>query len=723
MFRVKVGLQTKFIFLLIVVSLVSMLVIALVSYYTGRQALEQNVYDRLTGIREARKAQLAARVATVRGQVATLSEDKMVLDAMKEFRAAVRKLPELLQTDKGPSILGPASERDPALRAFYENDFLPALRANHDGNPQLETYLPETPAARYLQYHYLAANKAAYLDKQKLDAADEPSDYSRVHAFYHPRFRRIAQTFGYANIMFIDLETATVLYSVLKTTEFGTELTRGAYSTTNLAELVRTLQKNKDPNLIKSAAYEAYPPNLNRPASFVATPVAEGANLVGLLVFEFPIDSINRIVAGDYQWERDGLGKTGEVVLVAHDHTMRSQSRFFQEDGENYLATLSAAGYPKAQLDRIRRTGTTILAQEIHTRPIENALAGETHTEIVKDYRGREVLSSYSPIEMGSNRWMIMVKMDAEEAFAPIRRFERDVAITAVTTTIILGLVALGLSWFMVRPLHKLLDGARQVAAGKNDVSVTVASQDEMRELADAFNAMTGQLQNQAAELAQKEQEYQQLLLNILPAPAAEQMMHGQQQISDSHADVTVLFAKLVGFTELTESLPADKAIALLNDLVIAFDDAAERFGVEKVKTNGSSYMAACGLSVQRPDHTHRMVEFALELLRIVRVFGQERGGNLGLQVGIHCGPVVGGIVGKTRFAYDLWGETVNLAHTLQQTGQADAIRVTQAVRDRLRDLNIFEGPLKIEMPRKGTLHLWLVVPQIPAPVLTARAS
>lgn len=720
MVGVKIGLQTRLLFLLILVSLVSMLTIALVSYQSGRQALEQNVYDRLTGIREARKQQLRNRVTFVRGQVGTLGEDKMVLDALKEFKAAYQKLPALVQAEKDAT---PAAERDRGLRAFYEKDFLPALRQNHDGSPQLETYLPADPAARYLQYHYLAANPAPYPDKAKLEAASDPSEYSRVHATYHPRFRRIAETFGYANLMFVDLETATVLYSVRKTTEFGTELTKGAYSATALADLVRTLQKNKDPHVLKSATFEAYPPNLNRPASFLATPVGEGANLVGILVFQFPIDSINRIVAGDFEWERDGLGKTGEVVLVAHDRKMRSESRFYHEDPEEYLATLTTAGYPKAQVDRIRRCGTTILAQEIHSDAVDDALAGETHTRIVKDYRGKLVLSSYSAVDMGANRWMIMVKMDAEEAFAPIRQLERNVAITAVATMLGLGLLALALSWGMVRPLHKLLDGARKVAAGEANVTVQVSGQDEMRELADSFNAMSARLQEQAATLAQKEQDHQQLLLSMLPGPAAERLLRGQQQVSDSHADVTVLFARVVGFTELTESLPADKAIALLNELIVAFDDAAERIGVEKIKTNGSSYMAACGLSVQRPDHTHRTVEFALEMLRIVRVFGQERGGNLGLQVGIHCGPVVGGIVGRTRFAYDLWGETVNLAYNLQQSGPGDGIRVTQTVRDRLRDLSIFEGPLKFESPRKGAQPVWLVAGPATAPALTARAG
>lgn len=721
MVGVKAGLQTKLIFLLVLVSLVSMAVVAAVCYRSARQSLEQNVYDRLTSIREARKAQLAARMTFIRGQIATLSEDKMILDAIKDFKAAVAKLPETLQSEKA---LAQMPARDKGLRQFYEADFLPALRKNHDGNPQLETYLPKDAVTRYLQYHYLAANPHPYLNKEKLDAGvDDPSDYGKVHGAYHPKFRKIAQTFGYDNLMLIDLESGHVLYNVRKTTEFGTDLANGAYSGTAFADVVRLLRKNKDPNLMKSATYEPFAPNLNTPSSFMVSTVADGPNVVGLLVFQFPMDGINRVITGDYEWERDGLGKTGEVVLVAHDHKMRSLSRFYYEDPEAYLETLQAAGYPKGQIKQIQRSGTTILAQEIRSPEVEAALTGEADTGIVKDYRGKVVLSSHAPVELSNNRWAILVKMDADEAFAPIRQFERDVAIVAVATTLLLGLVALGLSWQLVRPLHRLLDGARKVATGRNDVTVKVSAQDETRELADAFNAMTGRLQGLSGKLAAQEQAHAALLRNILPGPAAERVLNGQQQISDDHPDVTVLFAKLVGFTELAENLPAERAIALLNDLVVAFDDAAERFGVEKVKTAGATYMAACGLSVQRPDHAHRMVEFAQELLRIVRVFGQENGMTLAVQVGLHCGPVVGGVVGRTRFVYDLWGETVNLAANLQQVADPDTILVTQALRDRLRDLDVFRGPDPVELPRRGVVAVWTVLPQAVPAVALARAG
>src|SRR5262249_45970250 len=160
------------------------------------------------------------------------------------------------------------------------------------------------------------------------------------------------------------------------------------------------------------------------------------------------------------------------------------------------------------------------------------------------------------------------------------------------------------------------------------------------------------------------------------------------------------------GFDAVAERLGADKALALYQNLVVAFDEAAERLGVEKIKTVGSSYMAVCGLSVQRPDHAARMVEFAQEVVRIVKPFNLERGTELSVETGVNAGPVVGGVVGRSKFIFDLWGETVTIAHALPDPGGA-SIQVTGAVRERLSDLYPFEGPSEAEVKSKGRVAVW----------------
>ncbi|MFN9199085.1 MAG: adenylate/guanylate cyclase domain-containing protein, partial [Planctomycetaceae bacterium] len=145
--------------------------------------------------------------------------------------------------------------------------------------------------------------------------------------------------------------------------------------------------------------------------------------------------------------------------------------------------------------------------------------------------------------------------------------------------------------------------------------------------------------------------------------------------------------------------------------LVVAFDDAAEKIGVEKVKTSGATYLAVCGLSVQRPDHTSRVVDFAQELVRIVERVNRDRGSMLRLQVGINAGPVTGGVVGRNKFIYDLWGETVSVARRLGERSELrSSVRLTRAVRERVQEQYPLGEPHSVELPGRGAVETWQVI-------------
>ncbi|MFM1801662.1 MAG: hypothetical protein RJA81_1014, partial [Planctomycetota bacterium] len=156
---------------------------------------------------------------------------------------------------------------------------------------------------------------------------------------------------------------------------------------------------------------------------------------------------------------------------------------------------------------------------------------------------------------------------------------------------------------------------------------------------------------------------------------------------SDTHEDVTIIFAAVKGFDNFSESLEPVKALALLNRLIVSFDEAGERNGVEKLKSSGASYLAVCGLSIPRFDHSQRAVAFAMEIVKIVRVFNRENGAQLQLQIGIHRGPVTGGIIGRNKFIYDLWGKTINIAKTLGEGLGDGEIRISRDVFERVADL------------------------------------
>ena len=158
----------------------------------------------------------------------------------------------------------------------------------------------------------------------------------------------------------------------------------------------------------------------------------------------------------------------------------------------------------------------------------------------------------------------------------------------------------------------------------------------------------------------------------------------------------------LVGLDGLAIELGEDRAMGLLSDIVGALDEAAELHGVEKVRTIGASYLAASGLSLERPDHTARMVEFAREAVRIVRRFNSERQTNLAAQIRINAGPVIGGLIGRRKFIYDLWGDTVRLTRRMASDEQTPIV-VTKAVYDRVRELVPFGAPTSADIQGVGT--------------------
>ena len=301
------------------------------------------------------------------------------------------------------------------------------------------------------------------------------------------------------------------------------------------------------------------------------------------------------------------------------------------------------------------------------------------------------MLSSYAPLQIKGLDWVILSQMDLREAYEPIYALQRQILITATLLILLVTLLAMALAHRFNKPIQHLIDSARRVSAGELASIPVSNSPDEFGELGRAFNAVVQSLQTQTALVDHKNQENERLLLSVFPTAIARRLLRGETQIADEVTNVAVLFADLKGFSRLVTSLSAHDSLAVLNDLVASFDDAAERFGLEKVKTIGDSYLAVCGLSVPYLDHDKRAIDCAIEMLGILRRFNLERGLQLAIQIGIHSGDIVAGIVGKSKVVYDVWGETVKQSHGLSQSCPAGSVLVSEVVQHRLKDLYHFE--------------------------------
>jgi class 3 adenylate cyclase len=694
----RLSIQSKLIFMMLAVTNTAIVVISYLAYRSGIEALNEATLHQLTSVRATKAHQIETQIERIRNQVTHLSEDPMYIVFTKELREGYNKLRDV-DLKEG---------MDAKVRQYYAEDYLAALAKNTSTTPVLENYLPEASVSLYLQYYYIANNQHPTGQKYMLDApAGDPSEFSAVHRKYHPLVRRFVIAFGYENLCLIDSDTGDVLYTVGKTPLFATNAYTGPYATTQAGLVLKSLRRSKDKGAIKEAPFESFAPSLGKPVGFIASPIFDGPTQIGILGVQFPTDEINRVMTGNLGWERDGLGKTGEVYLVGEDYTFRSMSRFLFEDPDSYYKALREGAHSTEEIERIRRLGTPILAQTVHTSAVEAALAGKTTTAVIEDYRGVRTLTSCAPLNMPGLRWVIVAQIDANEAFAPLNQLTRQILYTSVIMIFVVTILASIMSHVFVRPIYQLIEGVRQLESGKTDVVVNLDSKDEFQELGSAFNAMSRSLAAKSELLNQKIRENEDLLLNILPGPAAARMREGDQQVSETFPDITVLFANLSGYTELAETLAADEAVGLLNDLIGAIDETAERHGVEKIKTTGLSYMAVSGMSVQCLDHASRMLAFAEELPRIVHRFNKDRGIHLSMQIGLHSGPVVGGIVGRTKFIYDLWGATVNNARAILSEGQTDTILVTDPVHARTLDLAAYGPAVNLKLAGGKTIRVW----------------
>ncbi|HUJ76711.1 MAG TPA: adenylate/guanylate cyclase domain-containing protein [bacterium] len=206
------------------------------------------------------------------------------------------------------------------------------------------------------------------------------------------------------------------------------------------------------------------------------------------------------------------------------------------------------------------------------------------------------------------------------------------------------------------------------------------------------------------------------LLLNILPPPIADRLLGQAGTIADGFAEVTVLFADIVGFTRLSAGMPPQRVVDLLNGVFTAFDELVTQRGLEKIKTIGDAYMVAGGLPHHRADHAEAVADLALAMLETVRGFRHETGEPLSIRIGINTGPVVAGVIGKTKYIYDLWGDTVNTASRMESHGVPGEIQVTAATREALGERFLFTERGEIEVKGKGWMPVYLLRGRTGAP-------
>jgi class 3 adenylate cyclase len=326
------------------------------------------------------------------------------------------------------------------------------------------------------------------------------------------------------------------------------------------------------------------------------------------------------------------------------------------------------------------------------------------------------VLSSYQPLQLEGINWVILSEINVAEVYAPIYKMQRHIMIGAVILMALVTVTATMLSAHFTRPINLLMAGVQRVGEGEQDVKIDLHTTDEFGALAQTFNHMVDGIAQQTALIERQNHEIETLFSNILPHTVAERIRKGERYIVNHEQQVTVLFGSLDGMAAFAAQRDAQEAAAMLSQLIDTIDDTVEHYNMTKLKAVGQRYMAVCGLSEPRLDHTHRAADFALAVLQALQYFNQQHNTCLRLRIGIHSGPVMAGVMGRDtqKLMYDVWGETVKIASDLNDAAQLDTILISHYVYERLGDRYTCKPGDPLELSSTSRINTWILAGMAP---------
>ncbi len=249
-----------------------------------------------------------------------------------------------------------------------------------------------------------------------------------------------------------------------------------------------------------------------------------------------------------------------------------------------------------------------------------------------------------------------------------------------------------------------------QVRANSELNTLTRLLQDSNAALTRANDELESRVEKRTRALKLEQEKSESLLLNILPKAIAQRLKHEPRPIANAFDEVTVLFADIVNFSEVSSHVSPRELLQILNQIFSAFDCLSEKYGVEKIKTIGDAYMAVAGVPEPQPRHADVVAQMAIEMLQVIDQLDIPGGYQPSLRIGINTGPVVAGVIGTKKFIYDLWGDTVNVASRMESLGEPNRIQVTEGTYQRLSRRFTFEARGPIEVKGKGPINTyWLV--------------
>ena len=664
---------------LVGVALVSVLLLSTVNFVFARFLINDSVESQLAAVRDTRVQALEIGAERFKSRVSSLAINPSVAEALVDLAREFNNLNEDLTNDQVED-----------LTTLYDAEALPPFTKAGVDIDSAEL-VPASVAGRSAQRLYISENPNGFEERDQLDDAGDGSGYSTAHAAHHPMLRALLENAGMSDLLLVDFDSGEVVYSTMKRIDLGTSTYTGPYAESGLGRVVEKLTTVAPGNSVLSDTF-FYVPTRGEPVFFLAAAVRSGTDLVGALVTEVPVSALTDVMTAQEDWQRLGLGATGESYIVGGDRTLRTETRAWLEDPADYLSRHLQRYEDPDATDLIELVGSPVLLQPVDNAAVTESLDGNQFSGTVKNYLGTKTQAASGPAAVEGVNWAVVVEIDKSETNSALDSLLRRFVLVLAILLPSIAIFGVFLARSLTKPAQMLVRSAERIAGGDLATEIGDLGQNELGDLGRQLEGVARQLESQEQAIIDEEQHINNILSALVPNRLVDRVRGGEDAIGDAFDTATVVSMTI---DDLPSAIANDHELALeiadrLNDGTLVI---ADQHGAERIQRSSASVLYLTGLNhddARVPDAT----DFALAAMRLVAEIGTEFGFEFTARTGISTGDVATGVLGNNQLSFGVWGDPTGMAMTLSSLAQPGQILADDSVAaqlDRTWDIDPLE--------------------------------
>ena len=634
---------------LVVTALLAVATFGGLNYIAARDLLVRGTEEQLAAIGATGASTIQAGTERLLAEISTASADVTLTRALPEVARAFADLGEEELTD------GQLAE----LAAWYE-ERVEAINDAGLGPVGVEDLLPKTAAGRYLQYQYTVRPA----DTQPEANAGDGTEYSSINERIEDAVRSFSDSKGGGDVLFI-AEDATIVYSLEKRNDVGTNLATGPYSGSSLAQVTTRRLPLTRPGTTLLTDFAVS--QTGRAAMYAVSAVRDGTNIVGALALEVPVALLNNVIGADGDWEEVGLADGDSYIVSATSQVLQSEPRAWQEDPEAYLAQLrSGDEEDQAEADAIELFGSPVGIQVIDTQPVRAAAKGDRFIGNTRNYLGEQTFAASEAFNASGQAWVVVTEIPRATALQPLTKYVMRILLVLAIVLPLVAALGFWLSRLLTKPIKPTVEAAEAIVEGDRDPDLDTTRPDEFGDLGRRLSAMADSLAAHEQELADEYERKRQLLLAVLPPQLVDDA--GNVAGTGEAAERATVVAVTLAPTDQHQD-PEQASEALRRAAVLAERVAAES-GLDRVRIAADRYLFLAGMDEESAG-ADAALAFADEYRRRL---AEDAEVDLALHMGLSSGPVATGVLDTGSLTFGAWGDPVRRALALASLSRVDAV-------------------------------------------------